>query len=354
MPGIRVCGACGVPRRLTRQHEWLSNGVIVQRKNPVHRMVFLESENINATFRGVEEIIEMSIERIITESKRRATFDFVDHILPGPVKTVLRFTGVKPAIRSISRLARVMGYGNVELAYIRRVHDEGDYAVMHNKELYSIPLFCGDVAGTFNAIDRREVAVSYRELGPDEYEVTGHISNHPLELQERLHTRLYTNKDGDVELEKCVSCGGPQALSDYQWHLDRGVINNRAYGHRMAMIGPASLDAIIDDLEGELGDTIPQVVIEAQRRIVRGGFYSLEEARSAEDFRRAFALRGLGNLKEIAWSDRRLHFHMENPCLHLMLVGLVHGVYELVNGREAKTEWELTGDGDLVVEVTAV
>jgi hypothetical protein len=352
MPGLKACKECGVPRRFAKEHEWLNNGIIVQRKNPDHRMIFIENDNVSATFAGVEEIIGMSIERIITEAKRRATYDFVDHMLPDIVKAVVRLVGVRPVIGNITALGKVMGYGSLNIHSIRRVHGKGDYVTLRCRELYSLPLFSGDFAGSFNAVDRREVGITYEVVGPDEYDITAHITPHPLELQERLQTREYARKEGDIEFERCPRCGAPLALSRYQWFPERGVILNKSSGRRMAMMGPAPLDAIMEELEKELGETIPAVIVEAQRRFVRGGFYSVDEARSESDFRQALALRGLGNLKEMAWRENGVRMRMENPCLNLVLVGLVQGIFELVTGKEGKVEWEVAADGDLVAEAT--
>lgn len=352
MATLKPCRECGVPRRFAKEHTWLSNGTIVQSKNPDHRMIFIELDNINSTFRGVEEIIGMSIERIIVEAKRRATYDFVDHMLPGVVKAVVRLVGVKPVIRNVTALGRVMGYGMVELSRLRRTHGEGDFVTISAKELYSLPLFSGDIAGSFNAIDRREVGITHVEVAPGQYEITAHITPHPLELQERLKAKPYASKEGDIELERCPGCGLPRALSAYRWISERGVIVHRESGRRMVALGPSTLDAIIAELEKELGETIPQVVVEAQRRFLRSGFYGTDEARSREDLRRALALRGLGNLVGLEWGEDRLRCQIENPCLEPVLAGLVQGIFELVTGRDGRVEWEEREDGDLLVEAT--
>ncbi len=352
MSSRKLCSECGASRRIVREHRWLNDGTIVQSKNPDHRMIFIENDNIAGIFSNVEEIIGVSIERIIVEAKRRATFDFVDHILPEIVKAVVRRVGVKPVVRNITALGKVMGYGNIELSKLRRVRDEGDYVTIHTWGIYSVPLFCGDLAGSFNAIDRREVAVNYRELGEGEHEITGHISVHPLELVDRLKPVPYTHKEGDLQLERCGTCGGPKALAEYRWDFESGMIMHRESGRRMVILGPATIDTIVDELEKELGETIPEVVIEAQRRFVRSEFYSLDEARTVEDFRRALSLRGLGNLREMDWGEKRLRFHIENPCLYLPMVGLILGIFELASGSDAQADWKIREDGDLVVEVT--
>jgi len=352
MFGGKACPECGVPKRLVKEHRWLDNGTIVQSKNPDHRMVFMEIDNILGTFSGIEEIIGVSIEHIIIEAKRRASFDFIDHMLPGPVKLVVRVAGVRLVVSNIKALASVLGYGNISLVDIRRVHGKGDYATLRIEEPYSLPLFSGDLGGTFNAIDRREVGVSYEEVSPRTFDVTAHISTHPLELKERLQARPYTHKAGDIELERCSACEGPMALSQYDWDVGRGVVENRSNGRRMAMLGPAALDAIFEELEKELGENIPEVVIEAQRRFVKAGLTSSQEVRGIEDFRKELALRGLGNLKEFEADKDGLQLTIENPCLYLMLVGLTQGLFELAFGCEGDVEWELAEDGDLTVEVT--
>jgi len=338
---------------LAKEHEWLSDGTIVQRENPEHRMVFIETENISRTFSGVEDIIDMSIERIIIEAKRRATFDFVDHTLSGLVKAIVRVIGVRPIANNINRLGQVMGYGAIRIVSLHRTHGKGDFITMRIKEPYSLPLFCGDLAGAFEAVTRREVAVTYEQKETGDYEVTGYISSHPIELQDRLRTREYSHKPGDIALERCPNCGAPMALSEYVWYLDRGLIEHRERGRRMAMAGPAALDAIIDDLQEELGETIPRVIVEAQRRVIRTGFYGLEEITSVETLRQQLALRGFGNLRDVEWLEDRLRIRLENPCIHPVLVGVMLGFFELASGGEGKAEWSVSDDGGLVVEVSS-
>ncbi|MDY6794837.1 MAG: hypothetical protein SWK76_06100 [Actinomycetota bacterium] len=350
----RTCGRCGVPMRVVREHKWLDDGTITQAKNPDHRMVFIESENINSTFSNIEEIIGLSIERMVIEAKRRAAFDFIDHMLPGIVKAVVRMIGLRPVIRNVASLGRVMGYGDLTLVDLRRMHDQGDHATLLIREPYSLPLFCGDLAGTFEAIDRRDVGVEYEKVSSDSYRITGVISKHPLELRERLQTRTYSHKPGGIAYKTCPSCGGPEDLSQYGWDLERGVVMDKIYDRRMALLGPAALEAVIDDLEEELGDTIPRVIIEAQRRFVKTGFYTLEEVSSLEKFRAALAIRGMGNLREMDWNEKGLKIRIENPCLYQVLVGLVQGFLELASGREARVDWELVEDNDLSVEVALV
>lgn len=354
MAGKKLCPVCGVARRVIKEHEWLNNGTIVQRENREHRMLFVENENLAETFREIEEIIGIPIQRIVTEAKRRATYDFVSHSLPGIVKAVVKVVGVRPVVNNIDALGSVMGYGNIEILDIKRHHTKGDYVVIGITAPYSLPLFCGDLGGAFNAVLNREVAVEYEQKGEDYYVVTGHISRHPLELQERLQTKPYQDKPGDIDFEKCPDCGGPMALQEFKWDLDRGIIRSSSTGRRMAILGPASLDATIDELQKELGDTIPSVIVEAQRRVIKGGAYRPDEVNTGETFRHALAIRGFGNVKDIAWSHGPgMKFRVECSCLHPIIAGLALGFFEMGFGVEGHVEWKESPEGDLLVEISS-
>ena len=349
-----LCPECGAPKRLIREFRWLSNGTIVQRKNPYHRLIFIECENIDATYRNVEEIIGLSIEHILIEAKRRATFDFIDHLLLAGVKTIVRRAGARIVARAVTSLGNLMGYGKIKLVDIHRIHGRDDYATFRIEKPYSLPLFCGDVAGSLNAVDRREVGISYVQVSPDVYDVTGRVSNHPLGLKERLQRTRYKYKPGDIEIERCPGCGGPGFLSQYQWDLETGIVTSRISGHRKALIGPAALESVISELQHELGDTIAETIIEAQRRFVKTGFYSLSEASNEEGLRRHLYLRGMGNLREMSWKEESLYLRIENACLHLILVGLAKGLYELAISRDAEVAWEFDAGGVFTIRVWPV
>ncbi len=347
----KLCPSCGAPRRMVRELRWLSNGTIVQRKNPYHRMVFIECDNINATYHTIEEIIGAPVAHLLIEAKRKATFDFIDHMLLTGVKNLVKLAGTRLIARNITVLASMFGYGKIKLVDIRRIHGRDDYATFRITEPYSLPLFCGDMAGTLNAVDRREVGVTHEQVTAGVYEVTGSVSEHPLELKGRLEPRKYHYKPGDIEMERCPACGGPELLSQYRWDLERGVIQSDVTGHRKAMIGPAALESVVDELEREHGEMIPRAVIEAQKRFVKTGYYSLEEASSEEGLRMHLAKRGLGNLREMEWNGDRLFLRLENACLHLFLVGLAQGLFELATGADTEVAWGPTVDDEFTIEV---
>ena len=112
------------------------------------------------------------------------------------------------------------------------------------------------------------------------------------------------------------------------------------------------IDAIFSDLENELGEDIPRMAVESQRRFVRNGPYMVSEITNEDDMRRELAVRGLGELKYLKTGKKGVQMTLEHATMHLWVAGLTQGLYELVFGEESEVEWELSEDARLEVNVT--
>ncbi len=82
MAGVDELGLCGVPRFISNALEWGDNGVISLPSAPGERMVFYESETIDALFDGIKELIGMPIDNIVIESRRRETRRYMEGVFP--------------------------------------------------------------------------------------------------------------------------------------------------------------------------------------------------------------------------------------------------------------------------------
>ncbi len=198
----------------------------------------------------------------------------------------------------------------------------------------------------------RDQGVTYEEVAPNEYRSKVFPSPHAKGLKERLKFVDYRHQPGDIELERCATCGGPKALSSYQWLINRGIIVNRFTKRRMAFFGPQMLDPVFEEREAELGETIPGIAVEAQQLFTRSGFYSMDDVGGEGDFRTQLALRGMGNLKEIDLTRKGVHMSIDNAVLPLLVVGMIQGVFEMAFDVESNVEWELSEEGNLLVHVT--
>ena len=95
-----------------------------------------------------------------------------------------------------------------------------------------------------------------------------------------------------------------------------------------------------------------EVVIEAQRRFVRGGYYSVSEVRGEPRMREVLALRGMGELLELKLGRKGVELRLANAALPLMGVGLTQGLYELAFGIESRVTWSFSEEGLLEVSVS--
>jgi hypothetical protein len=251
----------------------------------------------------------------------------------------------------VMRYCHILGYGKYESLDSRYERDSGDYSTFRIQEPFSVPEAAGSLVGAISAIVGGEHAVTYEEISPGLYEFTTSWTEYPEVLVERLQAIPYSHRDGDLELERCSTCGAPAALSEFKWFLDRGLIISKHTGRRMAILGPELLDVVFKALEAELGETIPNVVVEAQRRFVKTGFYSIDEVSDEGDFRAQLALRGMGNLREINMDSRGMHMRIDSAAGYLLTVGMVQGLFEMALDVDSNVEWELSESGDLEVEI---
>ncbi len=354
MSEMAFCPECGVPGYVTGEHTWLNNGEIVQKRDLRNRMVFFEGENIDPLLSNIEEIIGLPIEHIVITTVRRAVSAYVSLLVPEDVKEKIQKKELDPVPIALAMMdvGKMMGYGGQELVGYQYEGRDDDYYTVKMLEPFSVPIVCGTIVGAVEAVLGGDRGFNYKKEGPDTYVVTVFPSPHPEELERRMLLSPYDHRDGDVDLERCAGCGGPAALSAYLWDMERGTCVNKESGRRMVMIGPQELDLIFAELEQELGEAISEVVVEAQRRFTRSGFYSLDDVGSEEEFRDLLAVQGLGNMRGIKVNREGLRMRLENAALPLMLVGIMQGVYENALDVESRVEWKLSGEGDLDIEVT--
>lgn len=350
---INTCGECGVPEYVSSEHLWLRCGLIAQKRDQRHVVIFIESENLDPLFEGIEDLIGVSIGRIVLTTRRRAGRAYMSRMVPPGLTEMLQRGELKlgDIFGAFVAIGHALGYGKFELLDYRYQQDDDDYALVRVEKPYSAVFGLCDPAAAMEAITGYELSFESRKLEDDVYELRIFRSVHAEEYRDRLIMRPYTHGEGDIDFETCLSCGVPRELSGFRWDLEQGTITCRTTGRRMAFFAPTVIDAIFGELERELGETIPRTVVEAQRRFTRSGLYSTREIGDVEAFRRQLAVRGLGNLKEFRMGSDGLRMRLDNAAVHLMVVGLAQGIYEMARGTESSVEWELSPEGDLEVEV---
>jgi hypothetical protein len=345
------CRTCGVPRGVTRNHEWLPNGTIIFTRNRSHRMVLLESDNLDGLFANLEKLLEKPIEETVIECKSQATRDFLQFLVKGRAGIATYLVSYFPARKLIIDLCKVMGYGKVDLREVSPRFRRAERMTMRLNDVYSLPLFCGDFKGSAELVERGTSSVDYLLESGGSYRVTAfRISEETPGPPANPVT--YTDKPGDIEWDRCPSCSVPMEVARLGWDLDRGVITDPVSGRRLAIYGPAGLDMVFAGLEKEMGHPVDDLIIEAQRRHALTLIKPEEVAPEVAAIRRMLAVRGLGNLAGMEAHKSGAEMRIENPCLVPILIGVLQAAFEIATGMEATATWETTPDGDLLLQLT--
>lgn len=354
MSELQVCEECGVPSYITTEHTWLSDGSIIQARSPETRLAFIESENWDPIWMSISEMIGVPIEHIVSDVSRRATLGYFHPLVTQEVRDLLREGRfpLEQVFETTFMLVRVSGLADPSLVDVRFEGGPDDFLICRYKHPYSIPLMVGVLAGTVEAYTGLKAGMAYEMVSPDTVDIKVFAAGHPEELKGRMALERYHPREGNIGLKRCATCGAPSALAEYRWDIDAGTIRSEATGTRMAMIGPAVIEPIFTELESELGEDVPRLIVEAQRRFVRSSPYNLSEISTEADLQRNLALRGLGELRELELSWKGMRVSLANSAIHLWVVGLGQGLYELAFGKESRAEWELSTDGTLEVQVT--
>ncbi len=371
---IETCGTCGVPLIVSNGLNWESNGVISLKNSPKNRVVFFESEPIEQLFKGVEELVGVPLEHLIIESRSRETRRYIQRAFPADVSKVLEGRGgrtegqgldlppderekllatMKTVSQAIIDISYAYGYGDQRMGGGWERGDDFPWRIQEIRHPYSLLFIAADNLGSVEAFESADMRVSYKETAPDEYEIKVYPGAHPVELADRLKRKRLDFKPGHIEYERCGECGVPLVVSYRRWDTARGTITDPETGRRFAIFGPLAMDAVFQDLEAELGEAIPAVVIEAQRRYIKNAWNIESWNKDGASFQQMVALRGLGNITRFDGQRTHLTLVVENASLHLLTIGTAQALVELVYKADSSTcDWELTEDGVLTLTIT--
>jgi hypothetical protein len=374
MSEIEICGSCHVPRMIAGVFNWDDNGVISIAGNPDGRMVFYESGNIDSIIHGVGELIGVTIEHIAIERKRRDTRRFMEGIFADAIEKVQKLKGDKPLVSystvdpgirkegielghainaQATSVGMVYGYGKIRFCDLWEFWDSFPWRTQIIQNPYSIAFFAADMLATVEALEQQDMQVKYEQVTEKTYILSVRPGKHPIGLRDRLKKKSYAFKAGDIAYEKCPDCGVPLDVGRCRWDLESGTIVDPDTDRRMAIFDPAGLDTVFESLEEELGESVTDVIIEAQRLYAKESMAADNWRRSGYDFKSWAAMRGLGNITSFKADRERMTMTLENSCMHLALVGMTQALYELAWGaEESHREWHRSDDGNLEIEIT--
>jgi hypothetical protein len=155
---------------------------------------------------------------------------------------------------------------------------------------------------------------------------------------------------GPVDYERCPSCDTPlDASRSLEWDLSRGRITNRLTGKREVVGAVQSVNAMMRELEAELGEEILKPIFACQKEITRQQLERDGFDRRAGFWDRFFyscALKGLGFPLDCDADDETLTVEIRNSYNQVLYAARVASAFEYNTGLVSDFRWE-TRQNDL-------
>lgn len=248
------CGTCGVPRLVSFMHKWRDDGILESKLGRA-RGVFIEREVFAGTLDRIQDELGISLDSIMIEAKSHDAKLYVDDVLSGVLGKLTRFKPFrKYGYVFMTLQAAYIGLANAQVLSYKL----GRHLAGRAENVYHPVLFAGDVAGAFESIERSRCRPS---LG----KIDGFFYLHADAIEApRRPGRLAPERVPEIAAKagyrRCPSCSVPVEVGDFRWKPKEGKIIDSRTGEWVIYIDVEGLNAILRELEKELGEDIPRLV----------------------------------------------------------------------------------------------
>jgi hypothetical protein len=342
----KVCPECGVPKVVAKQQKWESDGTITQVQNPGYRLFLADIDGLDFLFSGLQEMLGIPIDSIITEGTRKASLLYLRHVLAGLKGKIVRAVAIRQAYQMLSKVGVIMGYGYFELIERKK----GEHVKIFGRDPYFLPLVVGDLLATFNVLEGTSAEVDLKEEDGG-WMITMAPGEENIDLVSRLEQIVVPAKPGTVRFARCRSCGTPVDLRSFHWDYERGSLVDNSRQRRVAVIDPEGIESVMRELEAELGEDIPRAVLDTYRRYAKEAIRGSGAHADPDRLAHWLAVVGMGNLVEHKVTDGAMEAVVENASPTLLVAGMLQGSFELATGTDSTCEYARGGDGTLAVKL---
>jgi hypothetical protein len=345
---MRRCRDCDFPRKFARYFDWRSDGTIISTDSTRTRsqITFLEVSELESLFKDLSETIGIDIDRIFIQAQKNIGKALYANL---PLRHMKRVPGnrlLRPQwlarllVRMIAADIAGLGDGRVSLdKYVA-----GETLVVRFKNPVLVPLMVGSVSGIYESIE--DMPGSKAEYGIEAGDLVIRLTRSdeaPAE-GERLYLEDTKEGEGPIEWKMCPTCQVPlEAAETFEWDIDRGVITNKRTGKREAVVAVQSVNALLRELENELGEDVPQLVFDHQKALTLRKLEGLEitEARAfIEERLNKMALRGLGYPSEFEFDGSLMAVVIDNAYNQVLYAAKLSAVLEAATGSTSRIEWD--------------
>ena len=347
---MRRCARCGFPGRYTRFLEWHSDGTVIGSVTPRIPMMFMEVDEWDAISGELASTLGLPIDHVVIEAEKQIGKDLYEmfkrvyhiNLKRVPNNRLLRPQWVaKLFLRALRRDISGIGNGSVRVEEYRT----GKTLRVRFENPCLTPVVVGNCLGLYESLEIMPgSSAEYGLEGGDLVVRLSHSEETP-EYEDRLYLEEVEPGEGPLRFDRCPVCGVPLKIArSLSWDLPRGVITNPLTGRREVMVAVQSVNAILRELERELGGEIVEILYNAQKRYSLGHLEGAEASGTEgfwEEYLTEMALRGLGYPAEFEAGGDSISVDMRNAYEQDLYAAKLAGGLEKLTGRGSNINWEL-------------
>ena len=343
----KTCSICGLLKGIGRGNIWHSNGVITARYPPYIRGTLYDVDELNNLVSKLSERMDYDIKPLVVEGKRRDGVRFTDSLLGN-----LKEMGAEPPpsigiYNMVCRFCATWGLGRVEVAE----YQEGEKGSLKVEDVYSIPMFSGDAAGTFEAVEKKRMDVEWHgDAAGGVLELVASEGEPEMEqrIEQEVEMGIPCLEEGDLEYRLCPECGAPMQISEqFEWDETRARITERDSGKRYILHNTNGIVAVVRSLREELGEEVGAIITDISRAYARDYYSEISEDTSIDAELLKFPLRSWGRPSRLLRRLDSLNITIINPYSPSVVAGRLWGLLEAYEGQDLALQ-EISEEGGVL------
>lgn len=345
---MRRCPQCGFPRRFSRFLEWHSDGTVIGSVSPRIPIMFLEVDEWDTIYDELVLTIGAPIEHIVVEAQKHIGMDLYDMVkalywninakrFPNTRWLRPQWLG-KLLIWGMRNDLAGLGAGRGRLESYR----PRDHLTLRFQNPCLHLMVVGNCQGIYESVEEMPGSLAGFKFDGDELVVFLKPSEEKPVSEDRLYLEEASGGIGPLKYERCPACGVPRdAARRLVWHIERGEIINPETGRREDLMAVQSLNAILRELERELGDEVIKIVYRAQKWYSQSRLQESDLAGADfwDDYLGRMALRGLGYPETFDVSETAVSVEIANAYNQDLYAARIAAGLEMLSGAVTEIEW---------------
>lgn len=347
---MRTCRQCGFPRKFDRLFDWRGDGTIIStdRLRSRTQIAFLEAGEFEEIVDNLSQTIGLNVDPFLVKAYKNIGKTIFSNTTLRQIRHFPNNRRFRPQwltrafVRSVAFDVAGLGDGRISLdCFIA-----GECAVVRYKNPCLNALLAGSSAAIYEATEDIDNAAVEHELEDGDLVVRlGHGGEAPGEpdVEGRFYLEATRPVKGPVRYERCPACWAPVLASlMFDWDIKQGIIRNRLTGEREVIIAVQAINALLRELETELGEGIPRIIYRHQKSITRD---SLKEKKIEDperfwnDYLTDLALRGLGFPLTFEKDEDSVFVEIVNAYNQTLYAARIAAALEVVTGSSSEIEW---------------